>query len=111
MSKLQGPKGQDSLAQGLPWVSQKNVFSPEGAPWAGMPQLRSEDNPRHTYGPFRAGLGKSTVSPSRMFKLQAPSGHAPKGTPRLRDKHINAELANRRIGLANQCVGSGIQAS
>ena len=27
-----GPKGQDNLAQGLPWVSQKNVFSPERAP-------------------------------------------------------------------------------
>jgi hypothetical protein len=27
-----GPKGQGNLAQGLPWVSQKNVFSPEGAP-------------------------------------------------------------------------------
>jgi hypothetical protein len=30
---------------GLPWVSQKNVFSPEGARSAEMPQLRSEDNP------------------------------------------------------------------
>jgi hypothetical protein len=27
-----GPKGQDSLAQGSPWVTQKNVFSPERVP-------------------------------------------------------------------------------
>jgi hypothetical protein len=26
-----GPKGQESIAQGLPWVSQKNILSPEGA--------------------------------------------------------------------------------
>jgi hypothetical protein len=26
-----GPKGQENLAQGLPWVNRKNVFSPEGA--------------------------------------------------------------------------------
>jgi hypothetical protein len=25
-----GPKGQDNLAQGLPWVIHRNVFSPEG---------------------------------------------------------------------------------
>jgi hypothetical protein len=28
---LPGPKGQESLAQGLPWVSQKKVSSREGA--------------------------------------------------------------------------------
>jgi hypothetical protein len=27
-----GPKGQEDLAQGLPWVGPKDVFSPEGAP-------------------------------------------------------------------------------
>jgi hypothetical protein len=48
-----GPKGQDNSAQGLPWVSQKNVFSPEGAPGAGMPQLRSEDKPRRTVRPLQ----------------------------------------------------------
>jgi len=50
-----GPKGHDSLAQGLPWVSQRNVFSPEGAPAGG--ECHSCD--RKTilpvpYGPFRA---------------------------------------------------------
>jgi hypothetical protein len=30
MSKLQGPKGQESIAQGLPWVSQKNVLALKG---------------------------------------------------------------------------------
>ena len=37
-----------------PWVSQKNVFSPEakGAPAGGMPQLRSGDNPHRTVRPF-----------------------------------------------------------
>jgi hypothetical protein len=70
------PKGQDNLAQGLPWVSQQNVLCPEGArgiemcmrfgwePILGLPN-----------GPFRAyrGGGSSPrVNPGLSFL--APSG-------------------------------------
>src|ERR1700686_408854 len=87
--------------RGPAWVSQKNVFSPEGAP-----EGRSEDNPRRTVRPLQGqsvwenkprvnpGLcfishfgprmeknienikpHKSTMSSSRMSKLQARRGY------------------------------------
>jgi hypothetical protein len=54
-SHLCGPKGQDNLAQGLPWVSQKNVFSPEGAQgWEmRMAWIGGQSLP-YGNGPFRA---------------------------------------------------------
>jgi len=50
-----GPKGQDNIAQGLPWVSQKNVSSPEGARGWGMRAVTigSQSLPVPN-GPFRA---------------------------------------------------------
>jgi hypothetical protein len=49
-----GPKGQENLAEGSPWVGQRNVFRPEGAPGR-----KHHDHDRKAlfaawYGPFRA---------------------------------------------------------
>jgi hypothetical protein len=49
-----------TLNRYLPWVSQKNVFSPEGAPGAAIPQLPSEDNPRRTVRSLQGPSGWET---------------------------------------------------
>jgi hypothetical protein len=71
---------QDSLAQGLPWVSQQNVLCPEGAGgtdmcmWSDLERILAVPN-----GPFRAycGGGNSPrVNPGLSFL--APSGRGPR---------------------------------
>jgi hypothetical protein len=65
------PKGQDNLAQGLPWVSQKSVFSPEGASDVEM-HMRSDRVPFPVVAnsPFRAHSIEGTkpmVNPGLCF--------------------------------------------
>jgi hypothetical protein len=91
-----GPKGQDNLAQGLPWVGQKKVFSPEVAPGRECQNCRRKTGIVVPPGPFRAhsvekltqgkpwaklswpfGPQRSTLNPDRVETPLAPPG-APK---------------------------------
>jgi hypothetical protein len=50
-----GPKGQESLAQGLPWVTSPAGLSPEGAGMNVENRLRTSELDRvHISSPFRA---------------------------------------------------------
>jgi hypothetical protein len=83
-----GPKGQDNLAQGLPWVSQKNVFSPEGA--SGR-ECHSHDRKAILaawYSPFRANPVGNLTQGKPWAKLSWPFG--PQRTPGARHPRLNA---------------------
>jgi hypothetical protein len=103
---------QDSLAQGLPWVSHQNVLCPEGArgiEMCGRSDL--EPIPAVPNGPFRAycGGGNSPrVNPGLSFL--APSGRGPSGQ-RTGAKHVQVPGVMRKIALvpAGRLTGSRLR--
>jgi hypothetical protein len=78
------PKGQENLAQGLPWVRQKNVFSPEGAL---RPECHSHDRKAILaawYCPFRANPVGNLTQGKPWAKLSWPVGLKTRFYPRPR---------------------------
>jgi hypothetical protein len=79
---------QDSLAQGLPWVSQQDVLCPEGAKGIEMCG-RSDLKPILAVpsGPFRAYCGGGKFTQGKPWaKLSCPFGAGPPGRM-IRAKH------------------------
>jgi hypothetical protein len=71
-----GPKRQDSLAQGLPWVTHKNVFSPEAH--KALRRCALEKNTR--FSRVGGAEGASGVENARMVWIRgqsSPYGNGP----------------------------------
>jgi hypothetical protein len=71
------PQGQESLAQGLPWVSRHKAFRPEGARAAHAIRFKdSEPILAEPSGPFMANLGGG-ISQGKPWAIAflATSGH------------------------------------
>jgi len=72
-----GPKGQGNLAQGLPWVSQKNVFSPEGALRRECHNCGQRNVLAVPSGPLRASSLGNLTQGRPWAKLSCPFGAGP----------------------------------
>jgi hypothetical protein len=69
-----GPKGQENLAQGLPWVSQKKMLSPEGAPGRECLSHDPKAILASWYGPFRADPVGNLTQGKPWAKFSWPFG-------------------------------------
>src|ERR1700722_3515277 len=68
------PKGQGNLAQGLPWVSPKNVFGTEGAPRRECHSCGQKKILAVPSGPFRAFSVGNLTQGKPWAKLSWPFG-------------------------------------
>jgi len=75
-----GPKGQESIAQGLPWVIAPTRICPEGATRYVENRLQTfEPERRRISGPYRAKRLSGLTQGKPWAKLSCPYGAGPSG--------------------------------
>jgi hypothetical protein len=80
VSVVCGPKGHESIAQGLPWVIHPNRISPEGATRYGENRPRTFEPDRvRISSPFRAKRFFWLTQGKPWAKLSCPFGAEPSG--------------------------------